>query len=100
MVDPVPAGVFAPLLTHDVFPAAWPGVVLALLVASAAVGPRFGRWGGAVIGVLSVLWLTHNQRAEGGVLLAFGGEHGLVATDLVGLTGLALALWLLLRGRL
>jgi hypothetical protein len=89
-----------PLVTHNVFPAVWPGLVLALLVAAAAVGPRFGRWGGAVIGLLAALWLTHNQRAEGGVLLGFDREHGLVATDLVGLTGLALALWLVVRGRL
>jgi hypothetical protein len=89
-----------PLLAHDVFPAVWPGLVLALLVAAAALAPRLGRWGGVGVGLLSLLWLTVNKRAEGGVLVGFGTAHGLVATDLAGLTGLALGLWLLARGRL
>jgi hypothetical protein len=89
-----------PLLTHDVFPAIWPGLVLALLLTAASFARRFGRWGGVALGVLALLWLTHNQRAEGGVLLGFDRAHGLVATDLVGLTGLALGMWLLVRGRL
>jgi hypothetical protein len=89
-----------PLLAHNVFPAAWPGIGLALLVVAAAVGPRFGRWGGLVIGLLSLYWLSHNHRAEGGVLVAFTPSHGIVATDLAGAAGLALAGWLLVRGRL
>jgi len=90
----------APLLAHNVFPAAWPGVGLALLVVAAAVGPRFGRWGGLVIGLLSFYWLLHNQRAEGGVLIKLSASHGIVATDLAGAAGLLLAGWLLVRGRL
>lgn len=89
-----------PLLVHDAFPAAWPGLGLALLVLAAAVGPRFGRWGGLAIGLLSVYWLTHNRRAEGGVLVELSTSHGIVATDLAGAAGLALAMWLLVRGRL
>ena len=89
-----------PLLVHNVFPAAWPGVGLALLILAAAVGPRFGRWGGLVVGLLSVYWLTHNNRAEGGVLVELSKSHGIVATDLAGAAGLVLAGWLLVRGRL
>jgi lipopolysaccharide export LptBFGC system permease protein LptF len=90
----------APLLVHNVFPAAWPGLGLALLVLAAAFGPRFGRWGGLVIGLLALYWLSHNHRAEGGVLVDLSPSHGIVATDLAGAAGLALAGWLLVRGRL
>ncbi|SFB87364.1 hypothetical protein SAMN04487968_102110 [Nocardioides terrae] len=89
-----------PLLTHNVFPAAWTGIVLALLVIAAAFAPRLGRAGGIVIGALSVLWLLLDHRMEGGVLVAVTPSHGLVTADLVGLTGLALAGWLVVRGRL
>lgn len=91
----------APLLTHDVFPAVWPGVVLALLVASAAVAPRHGRVGGVVIAAVSMLWLCVNKHMEGGVLIVVVPKsHGLTSADLAGLTGLAVAGWLLARGRL
>jgi len=92
--------VVVPLLVHNALPAAWPGIGLALLVLAAAVGPRFGRWGGLVIGLLSVYWLTHNHRAEGGVLVVLSKSHGIVVTDLAGAAGLALAGWLVVRGRL
>jgi hypothetical protein len=89
-----------PLLTHDVFPAAWTGIVLALLVVAAAFAPRLGRAGGVVIGALSVLWLALDHRMEGGVLLVLSHHHGLVNADLAGLAGLALAGWVVVRGRL
>ena len=88
------------LLEHNVLPAAWPGVVLALLVVAAAFAPRLGRAGAAVIAALSVLWLLVDHRMEGGVLVVVVPGHGLVTADLAGLTGLALAGWLLVRGRL
>jgi hypothetical protein len=88
-------------LSHNVFPAAWSGLVLALLVVAAAVGPRFGRWGGAALTAVSVWWLFANKRMEGGTLITVvPGSHGLVAADLAGLTGLVIGAWLLLRGRL
>ena len=91
----------APLVVHDVFPAAWPGIGLAALVVAAAVGPRFGRWGGLVIAALSVYWLLRNGPMEGPVLVVVvPGRHGLTAADLAGLAGLAVAGCLLLRGRL
>lgn len=90
----------APLVTHNVFPAAWPGLLLALLVVAAAVGPRFGRVGGLGIGLLSVLWLLYNAQLEGGVLIVFEPGRGLTAADLAGLAGLAVGGWVLVRGRL
>ena len=89
-----------PLLTHDVFPAVWPGLGLALLVVTCAFGPRFGRAGGVAIGLLSVLWLLADKPLEGGVLVVFRPGEGLTAADLAGLAGLALAGRLLVRGRL
>jgi lipopolysaccharide export LptBFGC system permease protein LptF len=88
-----------PLLAHDVFPAAWPGLTLALVVLAAALAPRLGRPGGALLAAVSVLWLLVNGRMEGGVLLVLVKGHGLTAADLAGLTGLAVAAWVLVRGR-
>jgi hypothetical protein len=89
------------LLAHDVFPAVWPGLGLAALVLAAAVGPRFGRPGGALLAAASVLWLLVNKTMEGGTLLVVVPRtHGVTAADLGGLAGLGLAGWLLLRGRL
>lgn len=90
----------APVLAHDVFPAAWPGVGLALMVVVAAFVHRLGRWGAVGLGVLSVLWLLNNKRMEGGTLVIFDADHGLNTTDLAGLAGLGLACWVLLRGKL
>jgi len=89
-----------PLLTHSVFPAVLPGIGLALLVLASAIGPRFGRRGGAVIAVLSALWLLGNKPLEGGVLVVFWPGAGLTAADLAGLAGLAVAARLLACGRL
>ena len=89
-----------PLLTHDVFPAVWPGLVLAGLVVLAAVAPRLGRWGGAALSLLSVAWLVVDKSFEGGVLLVVAPHHGLTAGDLAGLAGLAVGGLVLVRGRL
>ncbi|GAB7002821.1 hypothetical protein JCM18899A_02920 [Nocardioides sp. AN3] len=90
----------APLLVHDVFPAAWPGLVLAALVVAAAFAPRHGRRGGVLLGLLSGLWLLCNKRFEGGVLVVVMPHHGLTAGDLAGVAGLAIGGLLLARGRL
>lgn len=87
-------------MTHDVFPAAWPGVGLALLVLASAIGPRFGRPGGVVIALLSTLWLLGDKPLEGGVLVVFWPGAGLTAADLAGIAGLAVAARLLACGRL
>jgi hypothetical protein len=89
-----------PLLAHDVFPGIWPGLLLALLVVAAAVGPRFGRVGGLGVVLVSFLWLLWNGQLEGGILLTLVQGHGLTAADLAGLAGLVVGGRLLLRGRL
>lgn len=89
-----------PLLAHDVFPAAWPGLVLASVVLAAGIGSRLGRPGGLLLAMASVGWLLVNRSMEGGTLVVVvPGQHGLTAADLAGLVGLALAAWLLVRGR-
>lgn len=88
------------LLAHNVFPAVWPGIALALLVLVAAFADRMGRWGGAALVALSIYWLTNNKGVEGGTLIVLTKTHGLNATDLVGVVGLGLGGWLLLKGRL
>lgn len=89
-----------PLLTHDVFPAAWPGIGLALLVLVAFYAHRRPRWGGIALIGISLTWLLTNKTMEGGVLIVVVRGHGLTAADLAGLTGIALGGRLLLRGRL
>jgi hypothetical protein len=90
---------FLPLIRHDVFPAVWPGLVLAGLVVVAAAGHRMGRWGGAALLLLSAVWLVVNGSLEGGVLLVVAPGHGLTAGDLAGVAGLAVGGLLLVRGR-
>jgi len=75
------------------------GVVLLGLVVSAALMPRCGRWCAVVLALLSVLWLAVDHSMEGAVLLRVTRGHGVVAADLAGLAGLALAAWGLLRPR-
>lgn len=82
------------MIGHDVFPAAWSGLLLTAVVVAAGVAFRFGRVGAVVLASLSLLWLLNNQRLEGGTLIYFSGGHGLNNTDLPGLAGLALAGWL------
>lgn len=96
MTGPIPL----PLLAHNVFPAAWPGLLLAALVVTAAVMPRLGRGGGALLVLLSLAWLGSNSRLEGGVLISLNPAHGLTAGDLAGLAGLAVGACVLVRGRL
>lgn len=86
-------------MSHDVFPAVWPGLVLAALVVAAAGIDRWGRPAAGVVGGLSLIWLGVNGRSEGGVLLVLAPGRGLTAADLAGLAGLGVALWVLVRGR-
>jgi hypothetical protein len=75
------------------------GLVLAGLVVAAGAA---GRWGGLwllALAVLSVSWLVVNKSVEGPVLVTVSANHGLVAADLAGLAGLALAVVLLVAGR-
>ena len=69
------------------------GLVLAALVVLAAVSGRWGLPGAAALAVVSVLWLLVNGSAEGPVLWSVTANHGLTATDLAGLAGLAVAAW-------
>jgi hypothetical protein len=71
-------------------------VVLVALVLLAAVSGRSGLPGAVALAVVSVLWLLVNGSAEGPLLWSLNSEHGLTATDLGGLAGLAVAVW---RGR-
>ena len=75
------------------------GVVLLGLVVSAALMPRCGRCGAVVLALLSVMWLAVDHSMEGRVLLSVTPSHGVVAADLAGLAGLALAAWELYRSR-
>ncbi|WP_372733665.1 hypothetical protein [Nocardioides sp.] len=65
-------------------------ILVAAIVAAVAAG-RWGRPGAVALAVFSLWWLLVNKPLEGPVLISFGGEHGLVATDLVGLVGVGLA---------
>ena len=69
------------------------GLVLAALVVLAAVSGRWGLPGAAALAAVSVLWLLVNGKAEGPVLWVVTAHHGLTATDLAGLAGLAVATW-------
>lgn len=82
-----------PMLVHDVFPAAWLGLLLTAVVVSAGAAFRFGRAAAVVLALASALWLLNNQNLEGGTLISFTRHHGLNSTDLPGLAGLALAAW-------
>jgi hypothetical protein len=72
------------------------GLVLAALVLLAAASGRWGLPGAVALAVVSGLWLLVNKRAEGPLLWSVTPHHGLTATDLAGLAGLAVAIW---RGR-
>ena len=72
-----------------------PGLLLALLVISAAVAPSAGYLGAAVLGVVSVLWLSANGPMEGRILVTVSRNHGFTAGDLAGVAGLLVALWCL-----
>ena len=85
--------------TFDVFPAAWPGVWLAAALLCAYAAGRWGRWAALPLAGFSLLWLFNNTLAEGGTLVELSASHGLNTTDIVGVVGLAVAGWVLLRGR-
>lgn len=73
-------------------------VLVALLLCAAATG-RWGRPATPFLAASSLAWLVVNKGVEGPVLWQVSGTHGLVAADLVGLTGLLLALLALLKPR-
>ena len=74
-------------------------LVLAALVAGGVLAGRTGRTGAVVLGALSVLWLLVNKPMEGRVLVVVTETHGLTDADLAGLTGVLLALVLLVLPR-
>ena len=68
-------------------------VTLLVLLLSAATADRTGLPGALVLAASSVVWLFVNRPMEGAVLFIVSEGHGLTAADLVGLTGLGLAVW-------
>jgi hypothetical protein len=75
------------------------GLVLFLLVASAAAAPSWGRPGAGFLAAVSVVWLLVSQSMEGTVLLVLSPTHGLTSADLGGVAGLLVAAWVWLRPR-
>jgi hypothetical protein len=73
------------------------GLTLAALLVAAMLSGRFGRPAAAALGMLSVAWLFVNKPMEGPLLVPVSSTHGLVAADLVGITGLLLAAALLIK---
>lgn len=69
------------------------GSVLLALLLVAGTSDRTGRWGAALLAVLSIVWLVVNQPMEGAVLLAVAPTRGLTVADLTGFAGLGLAAW-------
>ncbi len=74
-------------------------LVLSALVAGGVLAGRTGRPGALALGALSLLWLLVNKPMEGRVLVGFTETHGLTGADLAGLTGIVLALVLLVFPR-
>jgi hypothetical protein len=74
-------------------------VVLALLasMALAYLVARRHRIGIVLLALQSVLWLLVNSDFEGPTLVDFSRTHGLTMSDLLGIAGLLLAGWLLVR---
>ena len=75
------------------------GLVLAALVVSGLAAGRFGRPGAVVLAAVSLLWLLVNKPMEGRVLFTVDETHGLTAGDLAGLTGVLLAIAMLVLPR-
>lgn len=69
------------------------GIVLVALVLLASASGCSGLPGAVALAAVSVLWLLVNGSAEGPVLWSVTSRHGLTATDLGGLAGLAVAAW-------
>ena len=72
---------------------------VSLLVAMvlAAVIARRQRIGAVLLALLCFVWFTVDRYFEFGVLLVVSSHHGLVTSDLVGVVGLLVALWYLVR---
>jgi hypothetical protein len=75
------------------------GLVLFLLVVSAALAPVGGRPAAAFLAGVSVAWLLVSQSMEGDVLVVFSAGHGLTSADLGGLAGLLVAVGAWVRPR-
>jgi hypothetical protein len=65
------------------------------MVVSAGCAGRWGRPWAAVLAAASLAWLLVNKEMEGSILLTVSATHSLVAADLAGLAGLALAVLIL-----
>jgi len=74
------------------------GLVLALLVVTAALAARWGRAGGVLLAGVSLVWLLVNRPMEGTTFWVVGRTHGLTAAALAGLAGLAIAALIVVRG--
>lgn len=75
------------------------GVALFIAMVIAAFLGWRQRSGVVMLVLLSLVWFTVDHDFEGPVLLALGGEHGIVLSDLVGILGVAVAVWLWFRHR-
>ena len=70
-----------------------PAVVLVVLVFLAGVSAETGLLGAVPLAVVSVAWLLINEPVEGLTHFVVAPEHGIIGSDLAGLTGLGLAVW-------
>lgn len=72
--------------------------LLAAMILGGVVGLRH-RIGIAILALLSFVWLTLDRDFEGGVLVSLTSHNGITASDLVGLAGFGISVWLWLRLR-
>jgi len=70
------------------------GLTIFALAASISIAAFIGYqhvMGTAILVLLALAWFTLDADWEGGVLIDFGGGHGLTQADLFGLIGLGVA---------
>lgn len=74
-------------------------LALAAAMVLAGVVGRRQRIGSVILALLALVWLAADHGFEGAVLLTVTQTHGLTSTDLIGLAGLGVAIWLWFRLR-
>jgi hypothetical protein len=74
-------------------------LALAAAMLLAGVVGRRQRIGSVILALLALVWLAADHGFEGAVLLTVTHTHGLTLTDLIGLAGLGVAIWLWFRLR-